>query len=837
MRQFETAKILCDHGANVNQVDSRGKTFISKAIEAGCVEACEFLVDNNAEINYINETTGETLIHTLAKSASVENKIEEWSKRNINLFDLNARDKQGRTALIVAIAHKNRAIFDLLINQEKVNVNILDSKGHSALEVALFEAKDLEMAEELVSKGAHVDFKDSNGNTLLHLTIQQNDFSVIQFLSRHKIGVNVKNKKGTSALHSFLFNLPLHGRINDQQTDILKVMLKSGGDLALVDDASGQNLIHFAVHRDQTVLNCILQTTNGKLPLDVLDQEGRSPLWSALTAGKLEAAQSLVNAGADVNEAGGEQDPLLIRAINLKRDDIVQFLLQNRCDNNAKTKDGCGAFNLAVENGLTSTVHELCRQGTNLDAIDPRNGFVPLWIALVNEDYGTAQVLIGHGCDLEAWGKSAESNNIEETLLHKAIDERNANIAKFLIKNGCDVNATRKYTAPYNETPLQMSVKWGLSEVTKLLISNLKCKTDAQDAEGRTAAHICILEQDHQTLDLLLGHPNPASCFMLRDKYGQTPLLLSPSADVNGNGENLLHWAVKANDFESVLFLLGLQIDVNIAVNDQSRRTPLHIYAEFGNSEIILRNLLVAGADINEKDSNGRTSLFIAASNNKTDVCQILLENNADSNLTDNEGNTCLHAAVSHGSIKTVELLLNDSDVNVLAVNNLQRNALHLTANVPGILGAELFQTIIEQQPNYPLEHTDVYGNTVFLLAFINGNEDLCRLALKYNVCLGTSNHQGDTIFRINTPTKQLLFGLLSTLDREPKWSEGEFCTECESKFTLTMRKHHCRHCGRLICQKCSEQTPIIKYNLTKPVRVCLICYEVLSVGAKELND
>jgi ankyrin repeat protein len=72
------------------------------------------------------------------------------------------------------------------------------------------------------------------------------------------------------------------------------------------------------------------------------------------------------------------------------------------------------------------------------------------------------------------------------------------------------------------------------------------------------------------------------------------------------------------------------------------------------------------------------------------------------------------------------------------------------------------FQTVIEVHPNYPLELNDVYGNTVFLLAFINGNEDLCRLALKYNVCLGASNHQGETIFRINTPTKQLLFGLLS---------------------------------------------------------------------------
>jgi hypothetical protein len=59
-------------------------------------------------------------------------------------------------------------------------------------------------------------------------------------------------------------------------------------------------------------------------------------LWSALTAGKLEVGQALVNAGADVNELEGEQEPLLIRSIKLKRDDIVQFLLQNRADTTVK---------------------------------------------------------------------------------------------------------------------------------------------------------------------------------------------------------------------------------------------------------------------------------------------------------------------------------------------------------------------------------------------------------------------------------------------------------------------------------------------------------------------
>ena len=79
------------------------------------------------------------------------------------------------------------------------------------------------------------------------------------------------------------------------------------------------------------------------------------------------------------------------------------------------------------------------------------------------------------------------------------------------------------------------------------------------------------------TLIQILSYPDPSS-LTVRDRYGQTPLALAmkqrnnkaaeaicnrlPHAAVqfNGSGENLLHCAVKANDFESVLFLLGLQV-------------------------------------------------------------------------------------------------------------------------------------------------------------------------------------------------------------------------------------------------------------------------------------
>ena len=54
----------------------------------------------------------------------------------------------------------------------------------------------------------------------------------------------------------------------------------------------------------------------------------------------------------------------------------------------------------------------------------------------------------------------------------------------------------------------------------------------------------------------------------------------------------------------------------------------------------------------------------------------------------------------------------------------------------------------------------------------------------------------------------------------------------------LLLFTHQCvfdfsRHCGRLLCGKCSSKDiPIVKFSLNKPVRVCDICFNVLTLGA-----
>lgn len=51
---------------------------------------------------------------------------------------------------------------------------------------------------------------------------------------------------------------------------------------------------------------------------------------------------------------------------------------------------------------------------------------------------------------------------------------------------------------------------------------------------------------------------------------------------------------------------------------------------------------------------------------------------------------------------------------------------------------------------------------------------------------------------------------------------------------TNLLKKIFSRHCGRILCNKCSgHDVPIVKFGLNKPVRVCAVCFDVLQVGTE----
>lgn len=66
---------------------------------------------------------------------------------------------------------------------------------------------------------------------------------------------------------------------------------------------------------------------------------------------------------------------------------------------------------------------------------------------------------------------------------------------------------------------------------------------------------------------------------------------------------------------------------------------------------------------------------------------------------------------------------------------------------------------------------------------------------------------------------------LLST-ETPPEWSDSSNCVRCNVPFTMLLRKHHCRKCGKTFCQQCSGKTmPLPELALYDEVRVCESCY------------
>lgn len=65
----------------------------------------------------------------------------------------------------------------------------------------------------------------------------------------------------------------------------------------------------------------------------------------------------------------------------------------------------------------------------------------------------------------------------------------------------------------------------------------------------------------------------------------------------------------------------------------------------------------------------------------------------------------------------------------------------------------------------------------------------------------------------------------------KPVWipdEEAPQCMNCSQRFTVIRRRHHCRACGRVLCNNCCSSRARLEYMESTETRVCLPCLQVL---------
>ncbi|XP_060560051.1 rabankyrin-5-like, partial [Ruditapes philippinarum] len=891
-KQESVAQTLVGHGVNCSNKDNAGRSLLHKAIKRGDEFSASFLIKNKADVNMTTHLDKETALHmTACFSPDVTSpEIMSGMARIAELLlnngaQVNAQDTAGSTPLHSAIFCKNKPVFKVLLQEGKPNLELKNADGHTVLWLALQEGESVDgrtediyneesFAAQLLKHGSDPNATEpESGDTVLHSAARSGNEKAAIFLALHGAKPGLANHKGETPLHiaceKSLTNLVvvLLDKGSNPNAQTVKIETSGGSltsDLLSENDTvpvSQQTPLHLALlngHSD--IVNVFLQfkleaaqsLDNKIIPnFNIKDSDGQTVLGLALWSHLYEEAGKLLGAGANINEKNTEGLTLLHQAIDKQDISGALFLIEHQADLTIKTMENETPLQHAIKRHLPVVVEVLCQRGVDMNITDNNNN-CPLWQALDSGQEDIAHTLVKHGCDVDLW--LSGPGNCQQTLLHRAIDENNESVACFLIRSHCDKNSPRRPgpdgeggdEARDGQTPLHLSCAWGLEMVVQCLME-FGAEVNTQDVDGKTPVHIAIENQHTVIISLLLSHPNLD--LNLRDKNGLTPFAAAmttknnkaaqsilnrePKAaeQVDNRGRNFLHVAIMSKDIESVLFLISVHANVNSRVQDSKHLSPLHLAVDVG-TEIIVRNLLLAGADVNAKTNNKQTVLHIAASKDHSVICTILLENGVDFDAVDDNLDNALHLAVKNGNLNSVRVLLTESSINAEAVNAKGQNPLHVLGQYGRDNAAAIFELFKESMPDYPIAKPDVEGNTVLLLAYMNGNGNLCRALVRAGSPLGDVNKQGLSVFNAPVATKQLLFKLLDMLSKEPPWSDGEVCLECTTKFSIKTRKHIGRHCGRLLCSKCSaKDMPIVKYNLSKPVRVCDVCFDVLSLG------
>jgi ankyrin repeat protein len=140
------------------------------------------------------QTSGNQLIEALkiGDIDMVRQKIGEGE-------DVNSRDEELRTPLMISVNEANIVITDLLLSKgADVNAKGGDL-GWTVLMFGIF-GKNKEIVAKLIAKGADVNATNDTGDTALMFAAQSGQEDIVELLLEKGADVNAKDKTGRTAL-------------------------------------------------------------------------------------------------------------------------------------------------------------------------------------------------------------------------------------------------------------------------------------------------------------------------------------------------------------------------------------------------------------------------------------------------------------------------------------------------------------------------------------------------------------------------------------------------------------------------------------------------------------
>ncbi len=666
-------KQLLDTGANINEKDTMGNTALMHALKYlhrnNVSKIAHLLLDRGADVNIANKDgTTPLMIAADKQNLSIVSKLLNKGANP------NAKNKNGLTAFIAAsapyrpndnvrnliaskqtnISHNNVAtrnmIFSAVIDDDfeaiktlanaGINFNYIDKIGT----FPLYRSKSAKMTQLLIDSGADVNFKSRTGKTALFAA----SINTAPLLIKKGINIDAKDFAGNTAL------------MENEYLDVQKLLINNKANINAKNNEGQTALMLAKFGRKKFFLDQGADFT-------LKDIYGHTVLHYAVKEGEGEIIKLLLSKGANINSQTDDgYTPLmiaiLVNTLKMKSIDYFKLLITENSQLNLKNKHGYTAFILANKNNNTKLTSLLAQKGADT-SITPANIDLQS-LALSHSSEGTY--------DIAKYYLEHPENRELSPLIQAAKEGDSAAVKSFLLQYPPEkVLNYRLFSSAFilsfiegHDKIVQIFLDHGItpSIQNSSTFSAIMMSKDLQEKmKGRekiyekimniTKAHPSYVLKLAGSLSLkeLKKAVKENNDLMYKDIRGRTTLMYA----ITDNNANDL------KNVEMLNYLLQNKVDIN--AQDKEGKTAL-MFAVTKRCPSAVEFLLKNGADINIQDNAGNTALMYAVSGDfMYDYLNYLFEYHADINLKNKNGLTALF--VLEENLKARELNTYDMEL------------------------------------------------------------------------------------------------------------------------------------------------------------------------------
>ncbi|XP_075545338.1 no mechanoreceptor potential C [Dermacentor variabilis] len=645
--------------------------------------------------------------------------------------NVNAKAKDGQTALHLAAVHVREDMVRLLLNRRADPTVTGGPKGQLPIHVLSARPTGAAIVPlQLLLRAGDKNVRmvpDMDGNIPLFLAVEAGNHGVCRDL------LGAMTREQVCYVHPATGNTALHLAARRRDLDIMRFLVECQSPVNH-QNAEGQTPLHVAAREgDEQAVKLFHHA--GANP-NLIDREDRTPLHIATQLGHVGVVELLIDKyKASVHHRTKDGSTLMHIAAEAGRPETAMVFMKKGVPLHMSNKAGAKCIHTAAQKGYVDIVRTLLQKGEHVD-VKTNDGHTALHVAVSAGQALVVEALLGHGAQVQF---KAGPNN--ETPLHIAARVKNADdCAELLIKSGADVNEKDAN----GEIPLHFAAREGHLRTTKLLLED-NTISDLLNKDGESPLHVAVKNCHFPVVQALLED---------WEKKNSDPEEKKKLANQkNMEGENSLHYAATitekqkhyaTEDRDIMRILLKHGGDVN-AETRTTMETPIHHCSRTGNVAIlqeIIDTMPPAAVMIscNQQARNGWAPLLYACDAGHPRAASLLIQNGARVDTFDETGKAALHLAAEKGHEELADILLSaKAFVNVRSQRGL--TPLHLAAE-KGY--ATLVRKLVTEHGAI-LDALSLNKKTPLHLAAAEGRLDVCKILLELKADTNALDDQGQT--------------------------------------------------------------------------------------------